>query len=414
MLNTPHPAMELYVSPEGNDAWSGRLPAPNPARTDGPLKSIAGARDRLRVLTGRRLAKYGTPVTAAVPGPVSVWVRGGIYPTFEPIRFGPEDSFPATYAAYPGETPVIEGGVRITEWQETVVNGRRAWVAALPEVAAGTWEFRQLFVNGRRAPRPRWPKQGLFRMEHVPGLTLPAGWGEGGYTQFVAAEGDVQPFRNLSDVEVVYVHFWVGERSPIARYDPATRVVTMVRPSRAPLVGSHGSQLADYYLDNVFEALTEPGEWYLDRTAGKLYYLPKEGEDPATTEVWAPKALQLLALIGEPEKGRYVEFLRFQGLTFRHTDWRYPAADGAAIVGCSDGQHQGPSRRHARGNRASAGQGESDIPGVITLEGARFCAIEECTLRHLGWYGVEIGDACHGIRVVGNVISDLGAGGVMI
>jgi len=169
-----------------------------------------------------------------------------------PIVFGPDDSAPVTYAAYPGEIPVIDGGVRVTGWQEEQVNGRTAWVASLPEVASGQWHFRQLFVNGERRLRPRLPRTGLHRMAEVPGMPLPAGWGGGGYTRFVCADGDVQPFRNLHDVEVVYVHFWIEERSPIAAFDPETRTVTMARDSKTNLVGSHGSQLADYYLDNVF------------------------------------------------------------------------------------------------------------------------------------------------------------------
>ncbi len=405
---------DLFVSPKGNDAWSGRLPEPNAEGTDGPLATLAGARDRIRRRKGLTRLTNEPPITAGMDGPCTVWLRGGRYPLTEAVRFEPQDSAPVTYAAYPGERPILDGGVRIEGWQETRVNGVKAWVAELPEVAQGKWAFRELFVNGQRRPRPRLPRQGLYRMAAVPGMPLPARWGKGGYTQFVAAEGEGCPFRNLNDVEVVYVHFWIEERSPIASYDPATRLVTMTRPSRAPLVGSFGSQLADYYYDNVLEALSEPGEWYLDRAEGKLYYIPLPGEDPATTEVYAPRALQLLALVGNPDEGKFVEFLRFRGLTFRHTDWRQPFADGAEYIGPSGDPTKFYSRRHFRGNMASAGQAASDVPGVIFMEAARHCAIEDCLIEHIGWYGVEIADACWGIRLVGNTIRDMGAGGVKV
>lgn len=386
--------MNFYIATNGNDAWSGRWPAPNRTKTDGPFASLAGARNALRKLQ------------PSLPGPVTVWVRGGRYELRQPVVFGPEDSFPVTFAAYRNEQPVFDGGERITGWRTTTMNGRRAWVADVP----GDWEFRELFVNGRRAPRPRWPRTGLFRMEAVPGLKLPAQWGAGGQTRFV---GPVRQFQNLADVEVVCVHFWIEERSPLVAVDVATRSVTMARPSRAPLVGSFGSQLADYYYDNVFEELREPGQWYLDRPAGKVYYLPLPGETPARTAICAPRTFQLLGVMGAPDENRYVEHLRFRGLTFRHTDWRHPEADGATLLNPVPSKPMF-SRRHGRGNFAAAGQAACDVPGVIFFEGARHCAVEDCTIEHVGWYGVEISDGCRSVRVVGNTLRDLGAGGVKI
>lgn len=409
MLDFPGSFEQYYVSPTGNDRWSGRLPEATADGTDGPWATLGGARNRLRARKGLG-EKTDTLAGLGAATPVVVWLRGGRYPVNAPVVFEPADSAPVTYAAYPGETPILDGGRRITGWRVETVNGRTAWVASLPEVAAGKWQFRQLFVNGERRARPRLPKAGLFRMESVPGMPLPRGWGNGGQTQFVGAAGDVQSFHNLGDVEVVYLHFWIEERSPITAFDPASRLVTMARPSRTALVGSHGSQLADYYLDNVSEALTEPGEWYLDRAAGQLTYLPLPGEDPETTEVFAPATLQLLKLVGDPEAGAPVEFLRFQGITFQHTDWRHPGEDAAA----SADPLCGSAARLSRGNDAAASQAACDVPGVIRLRGARHCAFEDCTVRNVGWYGFELAEGCAGIRLVGNELVDLGAGGVKI
>src|SRR5512135_1502860 len=74
----PAKPITLYVSPVGSDRWSGRLVRPNARRTDGPLASIAGARDRLRVVA------KGTPAVVQV-GP-------GTYRIEQPIVFTPEDS----------------------------------------------------------------------------------------------------------------------------------------------------------------------------------------------------------------------------------------------------------------------------------------------------------------------------------
>ncbi|HLP30835.1 MAG TPA: hypothetical protein VK150_05700, partial [Geothrix sp.] len=97
----------FYVSPAGRDAWSGRLAAPNPERTDGPFASIPRARDAIRRLKERQPA----------PGPITVQVRGGQYFLDAPIRFGPEDSGTdqgvISYVAYPGEVPELIGGRRL-------------------------------------------------------------------------------------------------------------------------------------------------------------------------------------------------------------------------------------------------------------------------------------------------------------
>jgi hypothetical protein len=138
----------LYVSPAGNDAWSGAHAEPKPDGTDGPFASIAGARDALR-----KLRAGGAP-----PRPVEVRVRGGLYRPTEPIVFAPQDSgtelSPVSYVAYPGETPILSGGVPVsgfTPWKGAVLR------AELPAEFGAPTGFRSLFVAGERQIRARYP-----------------------------------------------------------------------------------------------------------------------------------------------------------------------------------------------------------------------------------------------------------------
>ena len=148
----------LCVAPNGNDAWSGQLAVPNAAKTDGPLATIRQARDQLRKLKA----------AGGLKQPVRVQVYGGTYRVSEPVVFTAEDSgsetAPITYAAAPGQQPVISGGVAITGWKKEAIGP--TWTATVPGVKEGKWYFRSLFVNGRRAvpaARPtkarstRWP-----------------------------------------------------------------------------------------------------------------------------------------------------------------------------------------------------------------------------------------------------------------
>ena len=140
--------LTLYVSPNGNDAWSGRLAAPNAAKTDGPLASIAGARDAIRRL------KAAGPLAA----PVEVRLRRGTYRPTEMVAFEPQDSgsqgCPISYVAYPGETPTLSGGLPITGFKP--YRGQIV-CADLPTVRSGEWSFRSLFVDGERMIRARYP-----------------------------------------------------------------------------------------------------------------------------------------------------------------------------------------------------------------------------------------------------------------
>ena len=199
--------IELYVSPDGNDRWSGRLPEPNDERTDGPFATVGGARDAVR----------GLKRAGALSGPVTVRMRGGRYRVKAPIEFTPDDSGPITYAAYEGERAIIDGGRQIDGWTSATINGVDAWVAHVPEVAAGEWSFSQLFVNGERRSRGRMPREGFYRMADVPGADASAAWGgifDGGDT-FGTEPGDVRKWKNLSDVEIVILHWWIEDRAAV-------------------------------------------------------------------------------------------------------------------------------------------------------------------------------------------------------
>jgi parallel beta-helix repeat protein len=138
----------LYVSPSGDDNWTGKLASPNAAGTDGPLATLTGARDAIRKL------KAGGTLSA----PVEVRLRGGVYRPGEMLALGPQDSgtdsCPISYVASPGETPVISGGVAIEDfkpWRGEIV------VADLPESLPAGAYFRSLFVDGERMIRARYP-----------------------------------------------------------------------------------------------------------------------------------------------------------------------------------------------------------------------------------------------------------------
>lgn len=282
------PNATFYVATNGNDAWSGRLPAPNAEKTDGPLATLERARDAVRAVR---------PDAMVLPVPETrVLLRAGVYPRTQPLVFRPEDSRQGTtrvvYASYPGERAVISGGRAISGWKPAEGG---LWKVDLPEVKAGKWYFRQLFVNGQPRSRPRFPKEGFFPVAGAPRIDT-GGWV--GVGPEVKSQWDLRTLRyrpgdlrkdwkNLDDVEVVVLQFWMESRLRIQNLDDKNHVVLFTGGSWRPLTWSGG-----YYAENVFEGLDTPGAWYLDRKQGTLYCRPLPGEDLAKAEVIAPVAQQ--------------------------------------------------------------------------------------------------------------------------
>jgi len=363
----------LYVAPNGDDSWSGRLDRPNRARTDGPLRTLYRALQR---------------VLESEPAPTEIRLRGGVYFLHAPVHITPEHAERAqrhlVITTVAGEQPILSGGRFITGWQATEWNGKRVWVAEIPEVRDGQWYFRQLFVNGVRATRARYPNRGYLKIEAL--LDETSDWTRG-HTRFQYHAGDLTTFATPDEGEALVFNRWVENRLPLQATDPTQRILTFRKRSTFAL------QAGDlYYLENLPEALDASGEWYLSRREGKLYYLPRPDERLETLQAIAPILTSLVQIEGAPEQGRFVEGVHLRGLTFRHTEWSLPP-------------------EMETGGFVQAAYG---VPSAIRAEGARRCVLEACVVEQVGTYAIELGRGCQRNRIEGCVLRDLGAGGVKI
>ncbi len=379
----PAPSLVLHVSPAGNDAWSGRPAAPNPERTDGPLATLDKARERVRELPA---------AAGGQRGPVTVLLRGGTYPLSKTLVFTAADSGtssgPITYAAYPGESPVLCGGAPIHGWQlddsphsRTRCDGK-LWRVDLPkEPAGGAWRFNQFFVNGQRRPRARIPNRREFLRTEGPVSKSDS-------RSFYFQEGDLQAWTNPHDILLVVYHSWETSLHHIQSLDTAANLVTLREP--APWGMGEWEKQQRYYVENVFEGLDSPGEWYLGEAAGRLYYYPLPGETITGVEAIAPRVTStLVEFQGEPGKDAFVEHLHFRGLAFRHTNAQL---------------------RWIR----NPGQGEIYQPGLIQARGLRHASFDSCEVSHAGAHGVFLADGCSDVRLQRCHLRDLGGGGVYI
>ena len=376
---------DLYVSPRGNDAHSGTLPEPNAQGTDGPLATLSAAQQAVRRLKQRRAA------AGESPRPIVVAVRGGTYRLSEPIVFSSEDSgtadAPVTYRAFPNESPIFTSNAPIGPWR---AGDDGLWTAEVPEVAQGKWYFRTLFVNGRRAVPARTPNEGWYASGgSIDKLNRATARNDANTRKGFRFVGDeIRPWRNLDDAVLVYHHCWTTSRHRITGIDPQEKIVRLSNPPNWPFGWWKEER---YYVEYVAEALDAPGEWYLDRGAGRLSYKPLPGESIERIAAEAPKCEELLRLEGDAAAGKWVEHIRFEGLRFRGTDWTMP--------------RDAPVDRQSAAFLATA---------TVRCRGARHCRFFDCEIAQTGGYGLwfERGvkhcsaEQCH--------LFDLGAGGVRI
>ena len=312
-------ALILYVTPDGNDAWSGKSLTPDDFRTDGPLATLKGARNRIRQIK----AKEG-----GLKRPITVLFRGGMYPSSKTIEFTPEDSgteaCPITYQAYPGELVILSGGTILDgPWQADDSDqsktkcGGKLWKLDLAKATGSKrWDFNQLFIDGQRRTRARTPNKGSFLRSDGPVSKTT-------HHEFYFKEGDLQEWKNLNDAIAVMYHSWETSIHHIRNVDTEGLRVTLHEASPWPL--GQWEEQQRYYVENVFEALDQPGEWYLDRKAGMLYYYPLPGEKMDELQVVVPQvATTLIQFAGDPDDGKFVEHLRFRGLSLP-TQQRCPA-----------------------------------------------------------------------------------------
>lgn len=364
-------ARTFYVSTQGNDGWGGILPQANAAPTDGPFASPA------RALQAARDFKKNNPGK-----PATILVREGTYYLDSTLDlFGVDSGL--TLAAYPGEIPVLSGGRRITGWKKA---GDRLWEAPVPGAKDGTWDFRVLTVNGELRPRARLPEKGYFT--HLSRFDVRWMGSTGGGWQVQPSRGelthlkydpdDLGPWLNLDDAEISVYHMWdMSLMRPVAD-DENTHTLAFAYPGEHP-PGAFG--IYNYVVWNVAQGLTRPGQWVLDRTAGKLLYWPPAGEDPAKARVLAPGPANLVRVSGYKDMPVSNVTLRGFSLTLAN----------APLV---------------KGGTASL-----DVEGALELSHTRDCLVEGLHFFNEAGWGIQA-TGSDGLTVKHCSAADTGGGGI--
>ncbi len=385
---------DFFVSPTGNDQWSGTLAEANASGSDGPFATLARAQRAVRELKSRVYQPKGKPIDVRYVGTaypfgkgkdILVFVRQGYYTLSQPLVFTAEDggerietNLPSgafewhhlrdnyvTWAAYPGEKPVISGAVKVTSWKK---NGE-VWSAPLPmeEVPA-------FVANGKKQTLARTPNTGYFTLRHTPAST----------SEIPFTPGDIQPWENMQDNRIAILLRWRTAYNSIARIDMKKQIAYLREPEDGP--GGHNGLLVvppRYYIENIPGLLDTAGEWFFDKMAHELRYIPAgDIADPNSANLCVPQLNQLVQIKGTEEKP--VRNLRFYGLAFE---------------GAKENFRNFPHYYDA-------------TPGcvAITYEYALQCEFAQSELRACFGVGMHIGQGCYQMRIFDNLFDGLEQG----
>lgn len=403
--NSNPTSADFHVAIDGKDSNSGSATS--------PFATIARAQLAVR-----------KRIEAGLSKPIVVHIHEGRYFISETLIFSPEDSgskdFSVTYAASPGEKVVIDGGRRISGWQR---DASGLWTATLPEVKAGKWYPRQLFINGQRAIRARTPNQGWcegkpvkpIEYEDIDGpleihINTTGGKGIFGHAREfeydqAMLDGGIVAWNNPGDIELVSLRHNEGGRKAVSAINPHAQTITLQPPHRwAPKCYGNdwfnGVPDGRCYLENALEFLDSPGEWYVDRSTGLLSYLPRESEDLSHCDVIAPVVRQtLLSISGSKQKP--IVNLHFHGLHLEHVDWQLPE-QGYGGLFCSNvpifREHGDP--------------GHEFIDAAVEMVHSQYCSFCDGGIAGVGAMGLVLGEGTANITIEGNHIQQTGAGGI--
>lgn len=351
----------MAPAPRGSDA--------NPGTALYPVATMQGARNLARQIIQKGLT-----------APVDIIIHEGYYEIDEPLELCPEDSgtsqFAITWKAAVGAKVILSGGRSIAgKW---IMGEKGIWHTEVRGTGLGPkeWNFRQLFVNGHRATRARYPNARAAN---------PFLYAAGGGLDHVTIDKD--EIRAIwgeavdAQINIVPESRFFNQWNTVVGVSKETGRIDIADCERHHTINK-GSW---FWIEGVREELDDVDEWFLDPKTGRLFYMPEPGTDPNTMKIAAPRLDRIITLKGDVNAGTHVEHAHFQGLEFQCTEFTLGHIE-------------------ARVHTDSA----------IMFVNARNCSVENCSFVNIGGYALWLHLDCQENVFDGNAVRHAGGGGVLM
>jgi hypothetical protein len=350
---------EVHVSPTGNDT--------NTGTAESPLATPQAARDKVRALVSKGLTE-----------PVEVVFAPGSYTLATPLELRPEDSgtkdFPVTWKSAPGGKVVWDGGLVIPKKWSKGEGG--IWQVDLQGTGPDGWNFRQLFVDGKRATRARFPNADAKN---------PFLYATGGDLDHAIIDPALvkESWGSAKDAQINIVPQWrfFNQWNTVTKVDTKAGRIDIADSERhAKIIPGNW-----FWIEGVKEELDQPGEWFFDTEARRLHYLPAAGVDPNTLVITAPVLNRLVNVQGDVNAGTHVQHVHFDGIEFRHTSFTLGHIE---------------ARVHT--------------DTVIMFENTLDCSVRNCRFENIGGYALWLHLDSRGNKFDRNTVRQSGGGGVLM
>ena len=370
----------LYVSQAtGKDSYSGLYKEPKNA-LDGPLFSVEAALEKVREI---RRAGFIQPIT--------VQILDKEYFMSKTVRI---DAELCNLTLEPYTSTALVGGIKVEGFTKDSFGGVDCYSADVPK--AKEMSFSDFWMNGKRADLTRFPAEGTLDPVSVekddPELFTHSKW-------FIAKEEDfekIKNFKNLGECIISFRHYWVDEHTPIEALEEDTKKIIFKYPSVFTLTPEIRAAALHYYVENVAEMFGKPNQWYLDKAAAKLYYLPAEEREAETLCGYLPTVEKFFEVIGEPTNP--ARNIRIRGFEMAYTrgdaKWAVDDEPGISFASSIQAVHNGR--------------------GSVEFKYAQYCSFENCHMHGTGIHALALWNGCRYLTVENNHFEDLGAGGILM
>lgn len=402
-------ADEIWISPKGSDFNDGTRQFPKATLTS----ALRQAREWRRTEDNR------------IQGGITIYMEGGTYAFHEPVFIRPEDSgtkeSPTIIRSVGDEKVILSGGISINGWKKQ----GKVWVADVPAFNGRPLDFRQLWVNGKKAVRARdvedFEKMNRIcsvdeknEILYVPAVSIRRLIDNKGNLKAKYAEMVLHQMWCVANLRIRSVEVQ-GDSAAIRFHQPESRI-QFEHPWPRPMVTTDGHNSA-FYLTNARELQDVPGEWYHDIDARKVYYYPREGEKMQEAEVIVPAVETLVRVEGTLD--RPVCHIRFEKITFSYTTWMRPSEKGhvplQAGMYLTDGYRIDPKMQRNYLNHPLDNQGWLGRPAAaVRVVAARQIDFERCRFEHLGSTGLDYEEAVQGGVVRGCLFRDIAGNGLLV
>lgn len=309
-----------------------------------------------------------------------ILTRGKYYQD-EPVMLKKGDNHIAIVAEKPGAAEIV-GARPVTGWTASEMNGVTVWTKDLGQEYG---DFQSLFDEKTTLPRSRFPKEGYFHVAKVDAADAMDYPDPNQLFQkaMYAEPQNVRVFHNMQDVTLKLLHFWKDETVNLTAVDPKTGRLEFSRRMTMTV-----KERDRFFFDNVLEEMRLPGEWYFDKVIRRLYYVPREQDEIATTVLYAASTCNLLKIDG-------AEDITFQGVSFQMGDWLIPEK---TFYPWGSDHHQAAF----------------DVCGAIEVRNACDIRFDACRFEHLMSTGIRVEANVQGLAIEHCIVQDIGGSGIFV